>query len=233
MKTYLVLALLVSSVGHAAPSAALDLLQLPSENRRMALQEASGDMFQKLSDLAFSDAQPMSVRWRALVSLSDVSKDKSLPLLKKAAESGKWFMRNAALIALEDSHPLQAEAIAKKLLKDKALVVRSAAVQVLKKYPSEANRDLLWSEMDEKYNFRRDASLWIRSEIVQILSEKPQSHELKIFAHLLKDKDNRVGVAAIQGLEKLTGVNLNDGNATTQKRLAAWRDYIVKEKIEL
>lgn len=233
MKKYLLLTILVSSVAQAAPSTALDLLQLPPENRRIALHDASNDMFKKLSDIAFSDAQSMNVRWRALVSLAEISKEKSLPLLKKASESSKWFMRNAALVSLEESHPLQAEAVAKRLLKDKALVVRSAAVQVLKKYPSESNRELLWSEMDEKYNFRRDASLWIRSEIVQVLSEKPQSRELKIFARLLKDKDSRVGVAAIQGLEQLTGVNLNDGNGTEQKRLTAWRDYIVKEKIEL
>jgi HEAT repeat protein len=202
----------------AAPSAVMDLLQLPPENRRMLLKQPGGEeIFKKLSEIAFSEEQSMTMRWKALVSLADMTSDRALPLLKKAGESSKWFMRNAALVAMEETHPLQAEILARKLLKDKALVVRSAAVQTLKKFSSPENRDLLWSELDEKYNYRKETSLWIRPQILEVLGQKPESRELKIFARLLKDKDVRMGVAAVRGLENITGTKLNETPVSAEK----------------
>lgn len=231
---FLLMVQLCALTAFAAPSAVMDVLQLPPENRRMLLKQPGGDeIFKKLSQIAFADDQSMTMRWRALVSLADMTSEKALPLLKKAAASDKWFMRNAALVAMEQSHPLQAEVWARKLLKDKALVVRSAAVQTLQKFGSEENRDLLWAEMDEKYNFRKDTSLWIRSQIVEGLGQKPESHEMKIFARLLKDKDSRVGVAAVHGLERITGVKLNENPVSDAKKISLWQSYIEKEKIEL
>ena len=232
---FILMAQLYSQISTAAaPSAVLDLLQLPPENRRMLLKQPGGEeIFKKLSEVAFAEDQSMAVRWKALVSLADMTSDRVLPLLKKAGESSKWFMRNAALVAMEETHPLQAEILARKLLKDKALVVRSAAVQTLKKFSSAENRDLLWAEMDEKYNFRKDSSLWIRGEILEALGQKPENRELKIFARMLKDKDIRVGVAAVHGLENITGTKLNEKPVSDAMQISLWQDYVAKEKIEL
>lgn len=230
MKKLLLSAVFLSATSaFAAPNPTIDLLQLPPQNRRMALRDLSADQFQRLSELAFSDAQPMRLRWAAVVSLAQARPQEALPLLLKASRDGKWFMRNAALVALAETHPLQAEAVAKRLMKDKALVIRSAAVDVLAKYPSAENRDLLWSELDASYNFHHGASLWIRSQIVGQLARKPQDQEMKFFARLLRDKDPRVHLASIQGLEKITGVRLGDEKTTPPQKLSLWQDYIKKE----
>jgi HEAT repeat protein len=215
----------------AVASVAMDILQLPPQNRRMALMDLPADQFKKISEIAFSDSQPMRVRWAAVISLGEVNSSQSLPLLLKASQDKTWYMRNAALVALEENHPARAEVVAKKLLKDKALVVRSAAVEVLKKFPTAENRDLLWAELEEKYNYHRGQSLWIRSQIVAQLAQKPQDHEMSIFAKLLKDKDQRVHLASIRGLEKLTGVRLGDEQTSLQKKLSLWQDYLKKEGI--
>ena len=214
--------------------AALDLLRLPSENRRMVLQQTiANDVFKQLTTVAFDEKQSMRLRWKALVSLAESDPKKALPHLLRASENSEWYMRNAALVALSDTQPLKAEAVAKKLLKDKALVVRSAAVEVLKKFPSEQNRDLLWSELDEDYNFKKQASLWIRPQILKLLSEKPMDRELKIFVRMLRDRDTQVGVAAIHGLQKLTGTSLGTAGMPAEKQISLWQNYVKTEKLAL
>lgn len=142
-------------------------------------------------------------------------------------------MRNAALVALAEVNEPEAQKLAKKLLKDKALVVRSAAVDVLQKNPRPDVRDLLWEEMSQKYNFRNKESLWIRSQIVEALAQKPSDHEMKLFTKFLNDKDARVQAASVSGMEKLTGVKLGDAKTSREKIVLLWQDYIRKDKSSL
>lgn len=231
MKIVLSALLLSSQIALAIPSNTMDLLSLPGDNRRAAVQGISNSQFVKLSEVAFARNQTMRLRWAALVSMADSNPQKALPFLEKAANDTQWFMRNASLVAMAAVHPLKAEAVAKNLLSDKALVVRSAAVGVLEKYPTAQNRDLLWSELEQKYNYRNEQSLWIRPQIVSVLAQKPSEHEKINFARLLKDKDSRIHLPSIHGLEKLTGVRLGDEKTTPDKVVALWRDYVKKEAI--
>ncbi len=221
--------LLSSQVALAIPNNTMDLLSLPGENRRAAVQGISSSEFDRLSEVAFSEKQSMRLRWAALVSIADANSQKALPLLIKASNDKQWFMRNAALVALAATQPLKAEAVAKNLLQDKALVVRSAAVDVLQKYQSPQNRDLLWSELERDYNYRNNESLWIRPQIVSLLAQKPADHEKTLFARLLKDSDSRIHLSSIRGLEKLTGVRLGNEKTSKDKMLVLWKDYVKKE----
>ena len=142
-------------------------------------------------------------------------------------------MRNAALVALKEVNPAQSQKLAQKLLKDKALVVRSAAVTVLEANITPEVRDLLWDELNQSYNFKGSQSLWIRHQIVEVLAKKPMHRELKIFADLLSDKDARVHVPAVAGLEKLTGVQLGESKMKQNELVGAWKDYLKKEKVAL
>jgi HEAT repeat protein len=135
-------------------------------------------------------------------------------------------------VALAEYNNSEAQKLAKKMLKDKALVVRSAAVEVLQKDARPDVRDLLWQELAEKYNYRNNESLWIRSQIVEALSQKPSDHELKSFTKLINDKDQRVQSAAVFGMEKLTGVKLGEAKTPRDKVVALWKDYVRKEKVE-
>lgn len=211
----------------------MEILNLPAENRSQAVLAITEDMYKDFLDVAFSEKQAMRLRWRALMLAAENRRDKATPDLLKAAAHKQWFMRNAALVALAEVNEAEAQKLAKKLVKDKALVVRSAAVDILQKNVRPEVRDLLWEEMNQKYNFRNKESLWIRAQIVEVLAQKPADHELKIFGKLLFDKDSRVQTAAVAGMMKLTGIKLGEARASQEKVVSLWRDYARKEKIGL
>lgn len=212
-------------------TSAMEVLNLPAENRRMLLSEIGDKHYDSFIALAFNDQQTMSVRWRALTAAAECRREKATADLIKAGSDKAWYMRNAALVALQEVNPVQSEVLAQKLLKDKALVVRSAAVLALEKSTNPEVRDMLWDELNQSYNFKNKESLWIRHQIVGVLGLKPRNSELKVFGDLLKDKDARVQVSAIRGLEKLTGVKLAD--EASPKAVSQWQDYLLKEKTAL
>lgn len=211
----------------------MEILNLPAENRTQAVLTTTEDMYKEFIAVAFSEDHSMRLRWRALMLAAEGRREKSTPDLLKASTHKQWFMRNAALVALGEVNPGEGYKVARKLLKDKALVVRSAAVEVLQKSPRPEVRDILWEEMNQKYNFRNQESLWIRAQIVDAMAQQPADHELKIFNKLLNDKDTRVQSAAVQGLEKLTGVKLGEASTTKEKMVLLWKDYARKEKLAL
>lgn len=211
----------------------MEILNLPPENRTQAVLATTADVYKEFINVAFSEAHSMRLRWRALTLAAEARREKATPDLLKASTHKQWFMRNAALVALAEVNEKEAQKVAKKLLKDKALVVRSAAVDVLQKNARPEMRDLLWEEMNQKYNFRNNESLWIRSQIVEALAQKPADHELRIFNKLLKDKDQRVQSAAVSGMEKLTGVKLGESKTSRDKVVLLWQEYARKEKLGL
>lgn len=211
----------------------MEILNLPPENRSQAVVAITEDLYKEFISVAFADNHTMRLRWRALMLAAESRREKATADLLKAAIHKQWFMRNAALVALAEVNQTEAQKLAKKLIKDKALVVRSAAVEVLQKSTLPEVRDLLWEEMGQKYNFRHQESLWIRSQIVEALAQKPVDHELRIFTKFLGDKDARVQSAAVGGMEKLTGVKLGSPKDNRQKLVLLWQDYSRKDKTRL
>ncbi|MNK12078.1 hypothetical protein D3C87_301350 [compost metagenome] len=219
----------VSGAATASLSETLEIVNLPSSNRRMVVEGKQGEKhYNAFIEVAFSEKQPMTVRWKALMAAAESRRGKATTDLMRAGDHSEWFMRNAALVALAEVNPEKAHALATKLIKDKALVVRSAAVETLRKNETPEVRDLLWEELSQSYNFKKKESLWIRPQIVEVLAAKPQGHEIKIFASLLSDKDQRVQVPAIRGLEKITGTRLGKGTIKQGELVSLWKDHLKK-----
>ena len=131
-------------------------------------------------------------------------------------------MRNAALLTLEKYYPQKAQAAAQTLLTDKALVVRSAAVQVLGQQLDQKNRDLFWEQMNSPQNFRRKQSLWIRGQMLSLLAEKPEGREAGLFVKALKDQDMKIQASAVSALEKLTQKTLGDSKMAVAEKRELW-----------
>ncbi|HWU42583.1 MAG TPA: HEAT repeat domain-containing protein [Bdellovibrio sp.] len=237
----LLLTIFSSSVFAALPkpspstmTSAMEIIKLPAENRRAALEGQGDKFYSSFVEIAFNNTETMNVRWRAVMAAAEAGGEKATADLLKAGEHDQWYMRNAALVALAEVNPAQSQKLAQKLLKDKALVVRSAAVEALdssEKKLSPEVRDLLWDELNQDYNFKGGQSLWIRHQIVEVLAKRPQNNELGIFADLLSDKDTRVRLPAVGGLEKLTGVKLGEEELKQSDLVKLWKDYIRKEKL--
>ncbi len=166
---------------------------------------AEAETYQELRLKAFSEAEEMSVRWNSLMQMTKMKKNESVMDLKKALSSNTWYMRNAGLIALDSINPTLAYDIAKKQLNDPALVVRSAAVDILVKNKNKTAevREILWKEIHSKKNKVKSKSLWIRPQISQYLAAEPMPQEREKFLSLADEKDDEIRGIAQTALQKL------------------------------
>lgn len=166
---------------------------------------AHAETYSELRQKAFSESQEMSVRWNSLMQMTKIKKNESIVDLKKALNSNVWYMRNAGLIALHSINSDMAYDVAKKQLNDPALVVRSAAVDILTKSKVRTTevRELLWKEVHSKKNKNKSKSLWIRPQISQYLAADPQATERQRFLALAEEGDEEIRQIAQKALQKL------------------------------
>ncbi len=171
----------------------------------LAYSGVDTNRYQTLKRKAFSDSFDMSERWKSIVEMSQIQHKDRLPDLKKALKSQTWYIRNAALLALDKMDANLAEAEAIKLLSDPALVVRSAAVEVLAKRmrSSALARKSLWEELNDKQNMIQKESLWIRPQIIQHLAKFPVLAEKSRFQALLSDSSAQVQDIARNALNQI------------------------------
>lgn len=163
------------------------------------------NQYSNFKKTAFSDQADMKQRWKALVELSKIPhKDRQKDLLK-ASKSQVWFMRNAALLAINEINKVEGRKVAIQLLDDPSLVVRSAAVDVLAKHiqSSPEVRQVLWKEFQDKQNIVKNRSLWIRPQILKHLAEAPITTEAEQFAGLASHSDNEIREIAGSALKKI------------------------------
>lgn len=188
-----VFSILISSVGFAAISenSVLEILSLPNMNAKEILQ-TRGESSKILKKIAFADDQPMKVRWKSLITFVELNPKNSMDVLNQASENEEWFMRNAAMVASANYDSSVAVDMAKKLIKDKALVVRSAAVDALVKIEPNDIREIFWNEIKADYNFKNKQSLWVRDSMAQYLAERPLNYEKSKFEDLAHDPSEEI-----------------------------------------
>ena len=178
-----------------------------------------------LAAIAFNKDLTVKTRWRALMALAVTEEEKSLVHLERAVRSKDWFMRNAGIIAMNQIAPERALTWARRMIHDPALVIRTTVVLVFQQRGQIADIDLLWRELNNKINFKRGESLWIRHHIVTTLATLSSPSDAPKFLNLLDDADQRVRKASVMALESLTGNQpAYKGNSLTQK-VAHWKNY--------
>ncbi len=201
--------------------AALTALQLPLQNRVQVLRQQENAL-KTLKKIVNNADQPLTVRWRAMTSLGQVYPQKSLKFLIQQSKSKKWFHRNSSLLALKSASPNLAVRLSEKFLNDPALVVRTAAVQTLAELKAEGAREKLWKALDDKKNFRKGQSLWIRHHIMKTLAQFSEKQDQLRFVSYLHDKDLKVQLWAIDGLEKTTGLKREFHGMSFAHRKKKW-----------
>lgn len=192
-------------------------------NAWAAIPQKSGADFTSQINVAKNVKMPMSARWQALVDAAEVAHYAQIEEIKAFAKSKDWYMRNATLVALDKINVNHAMDEAQVLLKDKALVVRSAAVDVLSKRFTRENRNLMALELSKPYNFSGKQSLWIRSKIFNVIAAKATTEDRAFFTKYLFDNDEKIAKSAAATLERITDVSLAEKNKVNQ-----WRDYVKK-----
>lgn len=206
-----------------------ELLKLPSEVRFEAIAKQPDRVYETLLDVAHASGHSMNLRWKAVTSAALLRREKAVPDLMKLSESKDWYIRNASLVGMAEVAPRQSVKLAHRLLKDPALVVRSAAVDVLSKNMREADRGILWKEMTSDYNRRGGQSLWIRGQILDVLASNAQKSEFKRFSELLSENDETVQKASMKGLEKITGLQVARNASSHSKAVQLWKAHVSRQ----
>ncbi|MFN7727672.1 MAG: HEAT repeat domain-containing protein [Bdellovibrio sp.] len=199
-----------------------ELLSLPAENRVLVAKGRGGQFAKELETMAFSQDEEYGTRWKALTLTAQIQGPKSEKILAKALKAPEWYMRNAAILAYREVLPRQALGAARSLLSDKALVVRSAAVNVLGKKLEQNDRELLWDALTAKMNFRKKQSLYIRGQILAVLANDPLEREMPLFLKHLQEDDRRLHSSAIIALERMTSSKLGKNKDSIDQKRDLW-----------
>jgi HEAT repeat protein len=197
----LLLAQMLGQTGNAAPwrpsaESVMAMLKLPLNERMSVLKEQPESVYSTLIEIKNLKQQPMALRWKALTTAALLNKKRAVTDLEKASHESEWFIRNAAMVAMVEVSSVQGLKVARRLASDPALVVRSAAIDLLGQSSDASDRQKLWTELDASYNKRAGQSLWIRKQIVDILSKKPLMHEKQKFQKLQSEPDFKLTAKA-------------------------------------
>lgn len=198
------------------------LMDRPMEVRVREFAKIQDKAYVFLARTAFDKTATLLDRWRAVTTMGRLDPLRFRPELDKALASSDWFMRNAALIALQTDERTRAVAWSTRMLEDKALVVRTQAVRNLIELNARESEPILWQEIGSKRNFRGKESLWIRTHIAEALARFSMEGRTRNFQKLLLDNDERLHKWAIMGLENSTGMKLTAGKEPTEIRRQKW-----------
>lgn len=168
---------------------------------------------------------PMSARWQSLLKAAELAGPQQIPEITAFAKSNDWFMRNAALVALEKINTSYAIDQAKILVQDKALVVRSAAVEMLAKKNTLEIKRLFAEELSKPYNFSGRQSLWIRPQIMKVIAAGVSTDDRQFMAKHLFDSDKKVATLSALALEKISTIRFEDKN-----KVQSWQNYVKKNR---
>lgn len=199
-----------------------EILSMPEKNRYILAEKKTDELYPQLLELASNTKKNLGVRWKSLTLAAHLKKQSAAKAIRPYLNSNEWYMRNAALVALQEISQAESQKAAMQLLDDKALVVRSAAVDALGSDLSAEMRDRLWEELRASYNFRKKESLWVRGQIASKLALSPEKEELSQFVAMLKENDSRLHAPSIVALEKITGQIKGSAKASTDQRRNLW-----------
>ncbi len=182
------------------------ILTLPLENRRQVLlsRYKSADLPSVLRPIIFNKFESMNLRWSALIGLAySVDSNQSRLVVTTALKHRTWFLRNAGLIAMEILDSSISLQWADHLLDDPSLIVRTAAVDLIRRHKADQYKFRLLEKLNAPDSFYKNTSLWIRKHIVLALADFAEPGEKNFFISLLKDPDSRLHSPAHRAIQKL------------------------------
>lgn len=203
----------------------LAVLDLPFANRIAALRAQGPTGYKNLRALMFDRKSKIDSRWRATMAVGRLGGELSLPELERASKAEVWELRSASLIAVSRFDRVTASKWSRRLLKDKALLVRLTAVQTLDTIQDRSAIPELWTQLESRQNFKGQQSLFIRRRIVETLAKLEGTGSESKFIALLEDRDSKLHQPAITALERLTGQSLGKPGDPLPRRRALWQQW--------
>ena len=176
-----------------------------------------------------SEAEKDELRWASLFGVARFAGKRSYGLLKKYAEHKSWLMRDASLRVMAALGAQELRPTVERALKDKALVVRTTAVDVIGHMKLKASAPLLVEALFDPANYRKDHPLWIHGHILQVLREFKYEAAMPRLVELLEaKKDSKLRAQVVATLETITGRDFGDKPVSEQVYL--WKRHALSEK---
>lgn len=201
-------------------------LKIPSLKERVTKLSLMGPgSYRTLRDISFDPKNDVQTRWKALMAISIMGEQESLPELERAAKSNEWFMRDAALQAMANTSRTDAIKWSRLLLDDPSLVVRTSAVANLKEFADSESKSLLWEKLYSKINYKGTQSLWIRKHIVEALAKMAGKGDESRFIKILNEDESTLHLAALSGLERSTGMHLGASADDLKTKSSLWKAW--------
>lgn len=173
----------------------------------------------------YRDNISIQQKWDILSDIAERSPEFAKKIYLSSIESTDWLLRVGGIKFLAAMDANLATEKARKLIEsDTALLVRSAAVDVLVELQSIPRvKEILWEAMKDQKNFHKGQSLWIRQNIAMALQNHTDKSDNENWANYLDDKDVMVRTSAVLALEKNNQVNLGSMSDTLDIRSALWK----------
>lgn len=206
-------------------AATKEALTMPLANRLETLERQGEQGYRNLVTIMFDENMTMDIRWRAVTAVGRIGRRESLPEIERALRHNDWFMRNAGLVALARIDRNAAIDWAHRLVSDKALVVRAAAVETMADLRDTSAVPVLWKKLNAPENFHRNQSLFIRRRIVEALAILAKAGDESKFIGVLNDPDQTLHPLAVMALEKTTKSVLGASKDPTPVRRELWQSW--------
>lgn len=201
---------------------------LPKQNPNsldLSKKENFSDIADGLSykDL-YKDYISIDQKWELFKKIKNGNPEFAQKVFLTCLKSSDWALRSGGLQFLASIEPQLAKVKALELFKnDPALLVRSAALQVLEQLDLKNHKQDLWLALKDSKNFHKGHSLWIRKEIAKNLILISEKSDTLAWSLLLNDKDQDVIHYSIQALEKNSGMILGQNNMSLDSKVKLWR----------
>ena len=169
------------------------LLALYRQENNHGLLEASlklqGNAVAVLTGVMKDKSFPDRNRWMATTTLAQMMGHQSLPLLKKYIDHPDWIMRMAALQAMTYLGYKEDKKVYQKALNDSSLLVRSLALDSVKKLSLRELEDDLLKMMFDQKNYQQEKAGKHRrgpliSKVIRTLGEIKSSKAQRLFTSM-------------------------------------------------
>lgn len=213
----------LAAIPRSQPSVpTVEALAMPLGNRVLMIRDQGPEGYRNLVKIMEDEKQTVELRWRAVTAIGRIGGAESKPELAKALSSREWYLRNAGLIAMAGIDRSEALVWARKLLSDKALMVRTAAVETIASFRDAESNELLWTKIYAPENYRGKQSLFIRRRIAESLAALEKKGAESRFVRLLEDQDASLHPSAVAALERLTAQKLGKPKDTLSSKRERW-----------
>lgn len=179
---------------------------------------------------------PDKNRWLATFLLGKIVGKKAIPFIGKFLEHPNWVLRMASLKTLQSlqdkSHKKQYE----ELLKDKSMIVRIQAIEILNKLQIKESAKEIWKMIFREQNYQvtkgKKKRLPIIKDVIRAIGDLKYEEARASLLTMLKNKRYDDLFSELDySLEKITGKKSPKGKVV-EKRIF-WEKYALKEKVIL